>query len=274
MIHIVTSANRAAYEAQIEEMFRLRYDFYVKERGWKDLDRPDGREIDEYDDERTVYLLHLDEKDHVDGAYRLYPTDVKCLMKDKFAHLVENGSVPGGPDIYEITRLFMSKEARRAAGAARSSVGAELNAALMEFAVRRRISSFNLVCDTFFLPRLLAAWKITPLGLPQKYPEGEAVAVTISVGPEEPQHTRRFMGVSEPVTFEAPTPWDRAEMGSPSLAGRWAEALEGVRDEDVRCNLVELAEALAAADRETAIAGCRAARTRLTRRPRDTAPTA
>lgn len=204
MIHLVTSANRARYAEQIEQMFRLRHDFYVVERGWRDLDRGDGREVDEYDDDDAIYLLHLNEAGDVDGSYRICPTQHRSLLADRFSHLVAEGEIPAGPKIYEITRFFLSPEARRMVGTARSAVSAELTAGLIEAAVRRGLSHYTLVCDTFFLPRLQALrWPFIHLGLPHDYNEGTAMAVLIETGPEVLARTREIMGLKRPVTFEA-----------------------------------------------------------------------
>lgn len=204
MIHLVTHANRQRYALQIEQMFRLRHDFYVKERGWRELERADGREIDDYDDEDAVYLLHLDEAGEVDGSYRIRPTAHNSLLADKFRHLVADGEPPAGQQIWEITRFFLSPQARRAVGALRSAVSAELTAGLIEAAVRRRLTHYTLVCDTFFLPRLHALrWPFTHLGLPHDYREGTAMAVLIEAGPHVLEITRATMGLKRPITFEA-----------------------------------------------------------------------
>ena len=53
-IHVVTKHNRHLYEGYFDPYFRLRHDIYVKQRKWMALDRPDGREIDQFDTEDAV----------------------------------------------------------------------------------------------------------------------------------------------------------------------------------------------------------------------------
>lgn len=221
MIHIVTHANRARYAVQIEQMHKIRYEFYVRERGWTDLERGDGLEIDEYDDEDAVYLMHLDHEGNVDGSYRVYPTEKRSLLADKFPHLVIDRDVPAGGRIYEITRFFLSQSARRAVGTARSSVSAELSAGLIEFAVRRNLTHYTLVCDTFFLPRLQAiGWPFEHLGLPCDYREGTAMAVLIGAGAESLAISRRQTGLRRPITFEAaPMLAEDEVVSSPRIEG-------------------------------------------------------
>ena len=50
MIHIVTAENIQSYTAAMEQAYRLRHAVFVEEMGWNDLKRPDGREIDQFDD--------------------------------------------------------------------------------------------------------------------------------------------------------------------------------------------------------------------------------
>jgi len=59
-IHVVRKDNRHLYENYFDPYFRLRHDIYVKQRKWMALDRPDGREIDQFDTEDAVYLFCID----------------------------------------------------------------------------------------------------------------------------------------------------------------------------------------------------------------------
>jgi acyl-homoserine lactone synthase len=60
-IHVVRKDNRQLYESYFDPYFRLRHEIYVKQRKWMALDRPDGREIDQFDTDEAVYLFCLDE---------------------------------------------------------------------------------------------------------------------------------------------------------------------------------------------------------------------
>ena len=66
-IHVVTRDNRHLYGNELQQYFRLRHEIFVEERGWKDLYRPDGLEIDRYDNEHAVYLLAIDRERVVGG---------------------------------------------------------------------------------------------------------------------------------------------------------------------------------------------------------------
>ena len=60
MIHVVTSANRHLYEPELLTHFRLRHEVYVAERNWKELERADGLERDQFDNQDATYILAID----------------------------------------------------------------------------------------------------------------------------------------------------------------------------------------------------------------------
>ncbi|MEC5293601.1 acyl-homoserine-lactone synthase [Aurantimonas sp. C2-3-R2] len=86
-IHIVDSSNRGAYRDELEQHFRLRHDIYVGERGWHNLARPDGREVDAFDTEDAVYLLGILPGKGVVAGSRLVPSVKPHLMSDVFPQL-------------------------------------------------------------------------------------------------------------------------------------------------------------------------------------------
>ena len=63
VIHVVTIHNQHLYARQLDEMFRMRHEFYVKQRGWDGLTSENERETDEFDNEHAVYLMNLDRFD-------------------------------------------------------------------------------------------------------------------------------------------------------------------------------------------------------------------
>ncbi len=175
MIHIVTAANRALYADALREMHRLRWEFYIEQRDWRDLralQREPGFEYDEYDDERAIYLLALAQDDAVQGSMRLRPTEDKSLLFDRFSDLVDDEiGYRGDARIWEITRLMRAPAYRGADGELRLRI----NCAACELALTRGVRKFVSAIDTFLLPaaRALNRDKHRVLGLPQDYREGE-----------------------------------------------------------------------------------------------------
>src|SRR5262249_53515545 len=109
-IHVVQKENRHLYESLFDLYYRLRYDIYVRERCWMALDRPDGREIDQFDTEEAVYFLALDGT-KIAGSMRVVPTTCPTLLSDVFPQLNLRPPIRR-PDVYELSRIFVVPERR------------------------------------------------------------------------------------------------------------------------------------------------------------------
>lgn len=181
MLHFVDQANRhePLYADMLEQSYRIRYDLYVNWRGWKALARPDGREIDQFDNDDARYLFWADGSEVIGGA-RFVPTTHPHLMSKVFPQIVTLGEIPSDARVWELTRLFTSRGGQSKVNRRRVTI--EVFAAIFEVAVKFQLKAVTVVCDTFFLPRLLERGvEATPLGLPTPYPEGECIAITIPI---------------------------------------------------------------------------------------------
>jgi acyl-homoserine lactone synthase len=181
MIHIVTSENANQYKDQLEDMFRWRHRIYVEQRGWTAIARPDGREIDQFDNEDAVYLLALNESGRFEGSVRLIPTNKPNLFSEVFPQFISRGAVPNSPMIWELTRWFTLPNTRKESG--RNQTAETLLTAMMEWGVMEGIESLICLTEVKRLPRVLSlGWVVDPLGLPVML-EGEYwVAVQFEVG--------------------------------------------------------------------------------------------
>jgi len=160
MIHVVSGANRHLYAERLEELYRLRHDIFVGERGWRDLARPDAREIDAYDNEDTVYFIAI-EDGRIVGGHRLYPTTKPNMISEIFPHLAAVRGVPSDATIWEWSRYFIVKDKRDGA------LNHMLMAAVQEFCLDEGISGISAVMETWWLPRFQqAGFDVHPLGLP------------------------------------------------------------------------------------------------------------
>jgi N-acyl-L-homoserine lactone synthetase len=92
-LHVVCETNRHLYESVLDDYFRIRHQIYVVERAWKELERPDGREIDQFDTPRAIYLMAMEGR-RVVGSHRLVPTDGPTLMSSRNSPY---GSPPADP---------------------------------------------------------------------------------------------------------------------------------------------------------------------------------
>lgn len=175
MIHVVNSKNRHLYREQLEEHFRIRYEIYVKQRKWMALDRPDGREVDQFDNDDATYLLMLENK-RVVGGTRFVPTLKPHLTSEVFPFLPNIKGVQRGHNIVEWTRIFLIQEKRGAEYLKRICTG------MLEYYLDEGYDAITVVMETWWIPRLLALrWDIEPLGIPQMYDGMEIVSALINI---------------------------------------------------------------------------------------------
>jgi acyl-homoserine lactone synthase len=175
-IHVVQRDNRHLYESYFDPYFRLRHDIYVKQRKWMALDRPDGREIDQFDTEDAVYLFCLDGGQLI-GAMRAVPTLSPTLMSEIFPYLSIRGPIHR-PDVYELTRIFVIPERRGEHAGPRIEM--LLLTAIMEYGISIGLTGFSIVLESWWLPRFeRCGWKAHPLGLPQMIDGMSVLAVLV-----------------------------------------------------------------------------------------------
>lgn len=185
MLHFVNADNmhQPRYAAMLEQTYRIRHDTYVDGRGWKALARPDGREIDQFDNEDANYLIWADGDEVIAGA-RFVPTHLPHLMSDVFPHIVTLGEIPKTPSVWELTRMFTTRGGNSKAN--RGLVTGDVWAGMFEMGLHFELEAISIVCDTFFVPRFLeSGFKVRPLGLPTAYDEGTCVAVMLPVTYEQ-----------------------------------------------------------------------------------------
>ncbi len=102
MIHIVTPENDYLYRDEMEQVYRLRHKIFVEQLGWHNMAKPDGREIDQFDNKYAVHMLYIEEG-QVLGYQRLLPTTRPHLLSDIMPELCEVEQ-PVGANIWEISR--------------------------------------------------------------------------------------------------------------------------------------------------------------------------
>ena len=187
-VHIITRDNEQLYQDKLEQYFRLRHEIFVKERGWLDLKRPDGREMDSYDNGNAIYLLAID-NDRVVGGQRLYPTLLPHMISEVFAHVAERG-IPRASHIFEWTRYLVVKERRM------GRTDCRLLAAVQQFCLEEGITEVTAVVEMWWLPRWQqAGFKVRPLGLPTVIEGQPCIAASIQISQGSLDHVRRLAGL-------------------------------------------------------------------------------
>jgi acyl-homoserine lactone synthase len=177
-VHVIRRDNRHLYSDILDDYFRLRHQIYVVERKWSVLDRPDKRDIDQFDTDETVYLLGLEGHSIIAGM-RLVPTTAPTLLSELFPKLSLDGPVRR-PDVYELSRIFVVRNRRGEHAGPRAE--AVIQAAAMEYGLSVGLSAFTIVLESWWLPRLLdQGWVARPLGLPIDIDQMSTVAVMVDV---------------------------------------------------------------------------------------------
>ena len=197
MIHAISSANRHLFEDVIEQHFRLRHAIFVEERKWETLRKADGREIDAYDNDDTVYLLALEDR-RVIGGHRLYPTTRPSMMSEAFPLAATRGC-PADPLVWEWSRYFIVRNRRD------GMLNLQLMAAVQEFCLEQGIAQVSAVMETWWLPRFHeAGFVVAPLGLPALVEDAWTMAATIDIRRETLDALHERIGMPAVVRHEGP----------------------------------------------------------------------
>jgi acyl-homoserine lactone synthase len=199
MLHVVTAENRSLYEPQVEESFLIRHKIYVEERGWRDLERPDRREVDQFDNDDAIYLLALDERTRrVVGGSRLIPTLKPHLMSDVFPQLASVRQLPRSRDIYEWTRFYVISERREPH--AISDVACTIMCGVQEYCLANGVAHLSIVTEPFWIPRFARlGWNPMPLGLPTNWQGMDVVGITVDITESALLQTRQVRDFSQSV---------------------------------------------------------------------------
>ncbi|QFU17396.1 acyl-homoserine-lactone synthase [Microvirga thermotolerans] len=190
-VHVITAENRSSYRSVLDAYHRARHDVFVVERGWRNLDRGDGRDIDAYDNDAAIYLIAL-EGDRPVGGLRLYPTLLPHMISETFPHLVR-GQPLRGRTVFECTRYFVVRERRM------GRTDCRLLAAFQQFCLDEGITEVTAVVEMWWLPRWQqAGFKVRPLGLPTLIENQPCLAVSIAVSHRSLEHLRGLAGLRGP----------------------------------------------------------------------------
>jgi acyl-homoserine lactone synthase len=188
-VHVITRENRRGYGDMLEQHHRLRHDIFVGERNWTDLNRPDRRDIDQYDNENAIYLLAID-NDRVVGGLRLYPTLLPHMLSETFPHLAGEKGLLRGASVFECTRYFIVRERRT------GRTDCRLLAAFQAFCLQEAITEVTAVVEMWWLPRWQqAGFAVRPLGLPTVIEGEPCIAAAIAISESSLSRVRQVGGL-------------------------------------------------------------------------------
>lgn len=196
MLEVVTRENKHLYTEQLEQMYRLRHRLFVESMKWEDLRKPDGREIDQFDNDDAVYLL-LIEDGVVTGSHRLLPTTGPHLFSEIFPEMCEQKGRQTGARIYELNRTGtdpLLPRDRQLQGMRMLLVG------LLEFCQGAGIEKLTLLTPLHTLYHcLMAGVKVEPLGLPRKIDEERQAAVAFVTDETSLANVRDYFHLHESI---------------------------------------------------------------------------
>ncbi|MER9435844.1 acyl-homoserine-lactone synthase [Mesorhizobium sp. M0618] len=178
MLLIVTVQNAVNYQREMDQAFHLRHRVFVEEKGWTDLRREDGREIDGFDDEHAVHMLFTVEE-RVVGYQRMLPLTRPHLLSEVLPDLCD-GARPSGDNIWEWTRYCVEPQYRER-GRMLSPVANALLSGIVEWGLGRGVDTIIIEMNPLWLLRLVQLhFRVTPLGLPRIVGNEDTLAVTAS----------------------------------------------------------------------------------------------
>ena len=197
-IKLVDADVRLRFSKHLIEMHHDRKRVFIDRLGWRLPTLGSWLEVDEFDNEFTVYLIacSADDDRHL-ASVRLLPTTRPHMLSTMFAGLCEGGPVVG-EDVWEISRFTVAPLAL--AGSEVMRLCQYLAVAHVEFALLNNIRRYTLVGEPHRAPILCAmGWKVRPLSLPTDCDGKKIVALEVSIDENTLPRMRRRLGIEEPV---------------------------------------------------------------------------
>ncbi len=200
MLHLITYDNRSLYERDIDALHRARKAVFVDELGWR-LSVRDGMEFDEYDDDRAMHIVGFDSDENVAMGIRIRPADDRSMLGDHFAHHLPAGMRPiGDGRTWEVSRGFCRERGLRRGAMMRK---AACMLAPLEIALEAGIDRYVGFTDVRMLSLYYhVGWKLSLLGDPQPYGEGDGVAYEAEVSATVVADIRRAWGIPAPAAIQ------------------------------------------------------------------------
>lgn len=206
MILVLDDENVSRYSEVLEKAYRFRHAFFVERLKWEECRKLDGREIDQFDGLGCIHIVHLDAGE-VTAYTRLLPTTRPHLLTDVFPHLVQNGTPPRGPRVYEWTRCGTLPSRREGRASVIDPATARIFTATAEVARARGMDGLLAQTHPILVNRLMSCgWDVEPLGLPTKVQGHSVMAVYARLMPDTVEASARFFGLpSHPARERGPS---------------------------------------------------------------------
>ncbi|MDJ0949851.1 MAG: acyl-homoserine-lactone synthase [Alphaproteobacteria bacterium] len=205
MIDVVTPDRYAAFQADLEEMHRLRHDVFIRRLKWN-VRGENGLERDEFDDQGPTYLLSRNHRGRVVGAWRMLPTTGRYMLKDVFPVLLEGQPPPAEPTIWEGSRFVVRDDLRTRNGLTNPGrITSEIFCGVTEFSLAMGIKEVLCVYERR-IARILPLAGCQPVWQSQPHRLGSNLAVLgrFAMSREFLAGLRERGGISNSVIGSAP----------------------------------------------------------------------
>lgn len=204
-IKLVDADARLRFSKHLIEMHHDRKRVFIDQLGWRLPSAGSWLEVDEFDNEYTVYLIacSADDDRHL-ASVRLLPTTRPHMLGSLFADLSEQGPLIGD-DVWEISRFTVAPVGLSGTDVLR--LCQYLAVAHVEFALLNNIGRYTLVGEAHRLPILCSmGWKVRPLSLPTDCDGKQIVSMEVTIAEDTlPMMQRRF-GIEGPVLESSVVP--------------------------------------------------------------------
>lgn len=168
----------------LREMFEARKKVFVDLLKWDVPVLDDRFELDQFDDEHTIYLIVAGDDGSHAGSARLLKTTRPHLLDTLFPGLAAT-EPPHGPHVLEITRFCLDRGRN---GRDRLEVRNRLVSALVRYALEHDVVTYTGVAEMGWLQQILAfGWRCRPLGLPRPIDGKLLGALRIDIDAETPR---------------------------------------------------------------------------------------
>ena len=197
-IKLVDADARLRFSKHLIEMHHDRKRVFVDQLGWQLPSAGSWLEVDEFDNEYTVYLIACsgDDGRHL-ASVRLLPTTRPHMLNTIFAGLCDGGPVIG-EDVWESSRFTIAPLGMRGTEVMRLSQ--DLALAHVEFALLNNIRRYTMIGEVHRVATVCAmGWKVRPLCLPTDCGGKQVVSMEVSIDEGTLAMMRRRFGIGEPV---------------------------------------------------------------------------
>jgi len=138
MIILIDATNKDQYPELVESMFRLRKRVFIDQMKWN-IPHQDGLEIDQFDDEDTIYFVATVDGKNCIGTWRGYPTTKPYMVETVFPQFFGDHEIVKNKHAYEFSRSAVDWEAVGMDGRKVRLVHIEIFCATVEWCIMHNV---------------------------------------------------------------------------------------------------------------------------------------